>query len=164
MNEAKILIIYGTNKVDGKDRNGEIECLGCINSDDLHISCFLEFFQNNFLDDNIFRKVTYTTIPDNVGYALAQKGHITFFNTTREGKPKSGFFMLPPNLDDITPEQKKTINKIVKSLKGYNLKLLYDYFVNDYGILDSNFCSIDDFISIDEFLQNYKINKKFKLI
>ncbi len=164
MNDAKIVIIYGQDKVDGKNRNGEFECLGKINSDDLHISCLMEFFQNHFLDNPIFKKITYSTIPDNVGYALAQKGHILFFNTTKEGKPRSGFFMLPSNLDDITPEQKENISKIVKDLKGYNIKLLYDYFINDYGLLDSKFCSIDEFASIDDFLTNYKIQKKFKLI
>ena len=164
MNEAKILIIYGNDNVDGKNRNGEIECLGKINSDNLHISCFINFFQNNFLDNPIFKNITNSTIPNNVGYALAQKGHISFFNTTREGKPKSGFFMLPPNLDDITPEQKENISQIVKTLNGYNIKLLYDYFINDYGLLDSKFCSIDEFTSIDDFLTNYKFIKNFKLI
>lgn len=164
MNEAKILIIYGNDTVDGKNRNGEVECLGKINSDDLHISCLMEFFKNNFLDTPVLKKITYSTIPNNVGYVLAQKGHILFFNTTKEGKPKSGFFMLPDNLDNITREQKEIINRVVKTLKGYNLKLLYDYFINDYGLLDSKFCSIDEFISIDAFLSNYKINKKFKLI
>lgn len=164
MNESKILIIYGDNNVDGKNRNGEVECLGKINSDDLHISCFLEFFQNSFLDDAMFRKIAYTTIPENIGYLLTEKGHIVFFNTTKLGKEKSGFFMLPDNLDNITHEQKEIINQVVKTLKGYNLKLLYDYFINDYGLLDSKFCSIDEFISIDAFLSNYKINKKFKLI
>lgn len=164
MNEAKILIIYGNENVDGKNRNGEIECLGKINSNDFHITCLIEFFKNNFLDGQVFKNITNSTIPNNVGYVLAQKGHITFFNTTREGKPKSGFFMLPPNLDDITPEQKETINKIVKNLKDYNIKLLYDYFINDYGLLDSKFFSINESISIDDFLTNYKFVKKFKLI
>lgn len=164
MNEAKILIIYGNDSVDGKNRNGEIECLGKINSDDFHISCFIEFFKNNFLDIPILKKITYSTLPNNVGYVLAQKGHVIFFNTTRDGKSKSGFFMLPTNLEDITPEQKEFINQVVKVLKGYNIKLLYDYFINDYGLLDSKFCNIDEFVSIDNFLSNYKINKKFKLI
>lgn len=52
MNEAKILIIYGNDNVDGKNRNGQIECLGKINSNDLHISCFLEFFKTNFLNES----------------------------------------------------------------------------------------------------------------
>lgn len=164
MNEAKILIIYGNENVDGKNRNGEIECLGKINSNDFHITYLIEFFKNNFLDGQVFKNITNSTIPNNVGYVLAQKGHITFFNTTREGKSKSGFFMLPPNLDDITPEQKETINKIVKNLKDYNIKLLYDYFINDYGLLDSKFFSINESIPIDDFLTNYKFVKKFKLI
>ena len=64
----------------------------------------------------------------------------------------------------VTPEQKETINKIVKNLKDYNIKLLYDYFINDYGLLDSKFFSINESISIDDFLTNYKFVKKFKLI
>ncbi len=164
MDDAKLIIIYGENKVDGIYKNGTYDCIRKKKKDDLHITCFLEFFKTSFLNESIFKKITESTIPNNVGYALAQKGHITFFNTTREGKPKSGFFMLPPNLDDITPEQKEIISQIVKTLKGYNLKLLYDYFINDYGLLDSKFCNIDEFISIDDFLSSYKINKKFKLI
>ena len=164
MNEAKILIIYGNDNVDGKNRNGEVECLGKINSDDLHISCLMEFFKNNFLDTPVLKKITYSTIPNNVGYVLAQKGHIIFFNTTREGKPKSGFFMLPPDFDKITIEQKEIINKIIKVLKGYNIRVLYDYFINDYGLLDSKSYYLDEFISIDNFLTSYKFIKKFKLI
>ena len=98
MNKAKLIIIYGDNKVDGKNRNGEIECLGDINSDDLHISCLLDFFQKNFLDEDIFKKINYTTIHKTVGYILTEKSHIVFFNTTKLGKGKSGFFMMPTNI------------------------------------------------------------------
>lgn len=152
MNDAKIVIIYGQDKVDGKNRNGEFECLGCINSDDLHISCFLEFFQNNFIDDNIFRKVTYTTIPENIGYLLTEKGHIVFFNTTKPRKEKSGFFMIPSN---ITEEQKKSLEKINSSLTDFNIKVLYDYFINDYGLLDSKLDSTSDTCSIDELFKRH---------
>lgn len=164
MENVKLIIIYGTSKVDGIYKNGTYDFLKKKKKDDLHISCFLEFFKTNFLNESIFKKITESTISEHVGYALAQKGHISFFNTTREGKPKSGFFMLPPNLDDITPEQKGIITQIVKNLKDYDIKLLYDYFINDYGLLDSKFFSINESISIDDFLANYRLVKKFKLI
>lgn len=164
MENVKLIIIYGASEVDGIYKNGTYDFLKKKKNDDLHISCFLEFFKNNFLDCPVFKNINSSTISDNVGYALAQKGHITFFNTTREGKPKSGFFMLPPNLDDITPEQKEIITQIVKNLKDYDIKLLYDYFINDYGLLDSKFFSINESISIDDFLTNYRLIKKFKLI
>lgn len=164
MENVKLIIIYGASEVDGIYKNGTYDFLKKKKKDDLHISCFLEFFKTNFLNESIFKKITESTISEHVGYALAQKGHISFFNTTREGEPKSGFFMLPPNLDDITPEQKEIITQIVKNLKDYDIKLLYDYFINDYGLLDSKFFSINESISIDDFLANYRLVKKFKLI
>ena len=164
MENVKLIIIYGASEVDGIYKNGTYDFLKKKKKDDLHISCFLEFFKTNFLNESIFKKITESTISEHVGYALAQKGHISFFNTTREGEPKSGFFMLPPNLDDITPEQKEIITQIVKNLKDYDIKLLYDYFINDYGLLDSKFFSINESISIDDFLANYRLIKKFKLI
>ena len=72
--------------------------------------------------------------------------------------------MLPPDFDKITIEQKEIINKIIKVLKGYNIRVLYDYFINDYGLLDSKSYYLDEFISIDDFLTSYKFIKKFKLI
>ena len=164
MENVKLIIIYGASEVDGIYKNGTYDFLKKKKKDDLHISCFLEFFKTNFLNESIFKKITESTISEHVGYALARKGHISFFNTTREGKPKSGFFMLPPNLDDITSEQKEIITQIVKNLKDYDIKLLYDYFINDYGLLDSKFFSINESISIDDFLTNYRLIKKFKLI
>ena len=152
MNESKILIIYGDNNVDGKNRNGEVECLGKINSDDLHISCFLEFFQNSFLDDAMFRKIAYTTIPENIGYLLTEKGHIVFFNTTKLGKEKSGFFMMPSN---VTEEQKRSLKHINNNLTDLNIKILYDYFINDYGVLDSKSISTSQDCPVDELFNTY---------
>lgn len=164
MEDAKLIIIYGDDKIDDINKNGNYDCLGHINTDDLHISCFLDYFKYNFLQEPIFKNVIESTISINIGYVLAQKGHISFFNTTREVKPKSGFFMLPPDFDKITIEQKEIINKIIKVLKGYNIRVLYDYFINDYGLLDSKSYYLDEFISIDDFLTSYKFIKKFKLI
>ena len=161
MNKAKLIIIYGDNKVDGKNRNGEIECLGDINSDDLHISCLLDFFQKNFLDENIFKKINYTTIPETVGYILTEKSHIVFFNTTKLGKGKSGFFMMPTN---ISENQKNSLKQLSNFLDDFNIRILYDYFINSDGLLDSksistnNDCPIIELFNI--YFQKNENNKK----
>lgn len=163
MNEAKIVIIYGINKVDGKDRNGEIECLGQISSDDLHISCFCEFFENNFLDDPVFKKVTYTTIPETIGYLLTERNHIVFLNTTtiKNGKNygNKGFFMMPSTISD---SQKRMVYELIDDLKDFNINIFYDFVVTDYidsKIMSTNSsCSpkklIDKFFQNDEFVKN----------
>lgn len=155
-NDSKITIIYGEKPVDHQMRNGEIETLGLLDDENFHIICFCDYFKTHFLEEPIFRKISFTTDLNFITFLLSQRGHIVFLNTTsiKDKKRffKSGMLVMP---NSITEQQKSTLRTFIKTIQDYSLQLYYQLSLSKDGILDGKAISTSSECNAETLLENY---------
>lgn len=163
--DSKIIIIYGDNLVDGENKDGQVERLGKIIYNDLHIACFCDYFKTHFKDDETLQKINFNSTSEMIGYLLSLRSHLVFINSTtiKNGRNygNQGFFLMPSN---ITEKQKEQLYKLNDELKSFSISIFYDLDFKD-GFLDAKMIHSNESESYKEIIDKYfEITKKEKSI
>lgn len=119
--------------------DGNIEFIGAIEKDSLHVVSLLEYAQNTFSQLPIFNQLTIRHQPEIIAYFLTRMGIAVFFNMTRYDENnlkkygKTGMLMLP---DQLTQKQETSLKEFSQSISDFSICINYDLTIES-GILDS---------------------------
>ncbi len=136
ISDLKIVIIYGDKKVDGENRDGEIEEIPKepgdtpINKNFFpHYSYMNIFLRDHFKDSPNLQRYANSRDINVLMFLLANEGHITMAETSYP-RQKATLISMPRKL---TEEQKRSLEQLQKKLKeeGYSVTVFYDYKLED---------------------------------
>ncbi len=154
----KISIIFGEYPVDNIDKNGEIDYLGNIESDNTHIQTFIDYCEDNFKSVNAFQNLKTTSMINHVAYALTRLSHIVILNTTKDpiNHGYNAFILFPKT---ITSEQLNTFENEIISLNNYNISLLWDSEMDGFGTIDGRNKMTSDIKSVIKIARELNLSK-----
>lgn len=131
MDNYMIAVIYGDNDAKRKEKFGQIDMIGNINSNLLHSATLLEYGRKHFPDISMFQKLNINYSPDLIGYFLIELGHVIFFNNSSKSF-KTGLMYIPNN---ISSSLKEVLYKFANEISDYKIILVYDLKMVD-GMLE----------------------------
>lgn len=92
----KIAIIYGKNKVDGVEREGQIEEILKEEPDTAHVFYLKDFLKTHFLDEEVLQESAKTNNVNTMLFELQRLGHIIFTeSTSKKSAVKEGTLFVP---------------------------------------------------------------------
>ena len=118
---TKIIFIYGKEKVDGINREGEIEKIYKEKEDTAHFFYMKEYLKNHFLDEKEIQNSVNIHDVNSIFYEVQKKGHIVFAENTSVKKHKTGILYYPIN---VTDNQKKSLEKVRQELENENYTVI----------------------------------------
>lgn len=150
ISDDKIMFIYGKDKVDGKERDGQIEELKLDKQDDgPHYVYLAEYLESNLKDKKEVQDTIELMSANPIFYEIQKLGHICIAeNTTHEN---SCILYMPKQL---TQKQEKSL-KLVKGKmqeENYKVTLLFDLDRSD-GLIEGK-QKIGEPEIINHFLKN----------
>jgi len=157
-NDLKFALIFGNNKVDGKDVDGTIDRI-YIDDESSHIEYVIDYLKTHFKDDSYLQNISLANTTNQIALYLKEFGHMTFYNITSyiDGKPrgsgKCGLFILP---DELSCGQLEALEEFKKDIYDYNdLQVWQHFFRDESGILNCQIKSnlntemnVSDFIDV----------------
>ena len=92
----KIAIIYGKNKVDGVEREGQIEEILKEEPDTAYVFYLKDFLKTHFLDEEVLQESAKTNNVNTMLFELQRLGHIIFTeSTSQKSAVKEGTLFVP---------------------------------------------------------------------
>ncbi len=138
-NDLKFALIFGNNKVDDKELDGQIDRI-YIDDESSHIEYVVHYLKTHFKDDAYLQNMSISTSPHQVAIYLKDLTHITFYNITSyiDGKPtregKCGLLVLP---DELTDNQLVALEEFKNDINEYSdLQVWQHFFRDEDGLLN----------------------------
>ena len=131
---TKVILIYGEEKIDGIKREGEIERIYKDTEDTAHFYYMKEYLQSHFLDEKDIQNSISTHDVNSIFYEIQKNGHIVFAENTSVKKHKTGILYYPRN---ITDKQKKSLEKVRQELEDedYTVLVFRGLYRSEKGVL-----------------------------
>ena len=110
MEESKIVIIFGKDKLEEGIHEGEIRKIGELVNEYFHSTLLINFAKKNYSEIPIFQKLSNRHIPEVIAYFYTLYfNHIIFLNTTSVNnnivsKNKQGIFIMPNEISETQKE------------------------------------------------------------
>lgn len=153
MDSYKLAIIWGSDDSSRNIKDGQVERIGDIHEDSLHILSLLEVARTRFKDISLFQILNERHLPEVAAYIFTVYGHIVFLNLTKEERKygKTGLFLMPQK---ITDKQKEAFLSMQEELSNYNfIEMGYNLRIVD-GILTSD-SLLTDRGNLEDLLKQY---------
>ena len=134
----KIILIFGTKKVDGQLRDGQIEKIPVEEDDTAHYFYMKEYLKEHFKnEEEVQKSVKERHDVNSIFYEIQKLGHIAFAENTSAPTYKTGIFYMP---NEISEKQKESLKKLQKQLEieDYNITEFLNLHRNEEGILLGN--------------------------
>ncbi len=161
LNNKKIIIIQGNNKVDGEINDGKVTFIEKY-EDDVddnrnlypHYVYMNKFLKHNYKDNLGLQKYKNTTYVNILNFLLTKNGDIVCDEISYL-KLKQMLICLP-DIDIITKKQKEELNNLKEELKkeNYRLCVLHDFIINN-GIIESK-NTFGNYEVLDKIISNYQ--------
>lgn len=131
----KIIVINPFDKENGLI-DGDIKYIGDVDSDFIHSDLLIDYGLGVYGDDSIFGLLSNGNyLPDIPAYFLAVGyNNVVFLNVSDNRAGRLGLLYLP---DNVSNEQKKSLNNLVSVLKNYRIEVNYNLRVDD-GFVESD--------------------------
>ena len=129
MEDTKIAFIYGSKKVDGKNKEGHIEFI--YKDDDeydvAHFFYMKEFLKDHFITEPSVQDSLNKSDVNSIFFEIQKLGHIVFAENTSLPQYKTGVLYIPKS---ITTIQMKTLEMFRQQLqkKDYTVTVLSNLF------------------------------------
>ena len=133
--KLKIIILFGKRKVDGQERDGEIEKIPVEDDDTAHYFYMKEYLKEHFKDEEeLQNSVQERHDVKSIFYEIQKLGHIAFAENTSTPTYRTGIFYMP---NEISEKQKESLKKLQKQLEAedYNITEFLNLHRNEEGIL-----------------------------
>ena len=168
--DNKVAVIYGNEYIDKNIYEGNIEKIGDINSDDIHLSLLYKFTEEKYPNNEVYEKISldYHAEPSVIAYFHTEYlNNIVILNLTQNNShfiKNYGYQALVFMPDETTKKQKETLYKLIDKMKEYDITILYDFYYENGKLKCNDLKSKDREKTRELFDRYFKKNQKGKVM
>lgn len=142
----KITLITSEDK-ENNFKDGQVISFGGVDKNLIHADLLLEYGKQTYGEDSIFKILEGCIMSNVFSYFLAEYyDNVVFLNLYDKSHSKYGLLYLP---SEMSENQKKSVNNLIKKLKGYKIEINRELkFIDGFVESEKNHIKSDGIVEI----------------